>query len=105
MVSANTHFEEWWFKTFFYSTAKAAYISIPINRPTSFRSWFFVCLLFLLESAENFSSFSFSVAAAISKRLSSILYRTKRFSRTSMKLPLLLASQKEKGGRHLRMCF
>jgi hypothetical protein len=26
MVSANTHFEEWWFKTFFYSTAKAAYI-------------------------------------------------------------------------------
>jgi hypothetical protein len=34
-VSANTHFEEWWFKTFFYSTAKAAYI-IPTLIQASF---------------------------------------------------------------------
>ena len=26
MVSANTHFEEWWFKTFYINTAEAAFL-------------------------------------------------------------------------------
>jgi hypothetical protein len=34
-VSANTHFEEWWFKTFFYSTANVAHI-ILTSIQTSF---------------------------------------------------------------------
>jgi hypothetical protein len=42
IVSANTHFEEWWFKTFLLGTAMAAYI---FNIETGLASrpvfWFF----------------------------------------------------------------
>jgi hypothetical protein len=48
MVSANTHFEKWWFKTFFYSTAMAAYIILIKPDQFSFGSWSFVCLSVVL---------------------------------------------------------
>ncbi len=56
MVSANTHFEEWWFKTFFYINGKGGLHNTNKFRPVSFWKLVFcvlsVCLIviFLLAA-------------------------------------------------------
>jgi hypothetical protein len=44
MVSANTHFEEWWFKTFLSNITANAAVHILKLSQFPFGSWLFLCV-------------------------------------------------------------